>query len=1397
MANITLRSEKGSPFTNDEVDSSFNALNVFKVELTDSAGSIIVPAGTTAQRDTSPAAGYLRYNTTDSQLEHYNGSSWAAVGFTSTSDISEGTNLYYTDARVTAHVDSDYIELRRPAETIINVVAANGSAYTFIGDGFPSTSGNNPDIYVQRGTQVIINNASASGHPLEIRVSSGGSAYSTGVTGNTSAKVIFDVPFDAPDTLVYQCTAHAGMVGNIYVADIKSHTTADLAEGSNLYYTTARSDSDFDSRLATKTTANLAEGTNLYYTAARADSAARSALVALDAGGDGSFEYDSATGIFTYTGPSAAQVRAHFGAGEGIDLSSGTISGEDATVSNKGIASFATANFAVSSGAVSIKANGINDTHLDFGTGTNQISTADLPEATNLYYTDVRADLAARSALVAVDAGGDGSFGYDSATGIFTYTGPSASEVRAHFSGGTGITISSGSITTTDGDIVHDNTSGFVANEHIDHTAVSITAGAGLTGGGTIAATRNIAIGAGTGITVNANDIAIGQSVATNANVTFNTVALAADPTVALGAATKQYVDTIAAAGIHYHGPVRVMTTANLSAAYDNGSSGVGATLTNNSTQAALTIDGVLLTTNDRVLVQDQTAGAQNGVYKVTTVGTASSNWVLTRTTDTDSYAVSDPDAFGEGDAFFVLEGSVNAGLLEVMNTTGTITFGTTAITFTNVAQTAVYTAKNGVALDGTAFSIDSDANIIAATFQSDTIKFPDSDASHFVSLKSPHSPFTSNLSFTLPPADGTSGQALVTDGDGHLGFAAAGATITADTSTNTNFLVYFASTTSGALTAVKQDSGLIYNPSTGLMTATGFVGTLAGNVTGNVSGTAGSATGNAATATALATARNIGGVSFDGTAAINLPGVNTAGNQNTSGTAALATTVTVSAQNSVSETVYPTFVDGATGTQGIETDTGLNYNPSSGLLTSTAFAGDITGDVTGNADTATALANARTIGGVSFDGTAAINLPGVNTAGNQSTSGLAATATILATARTIGGVSFNGSAAINLPGVNEAGNQNTSGNAATATILATARNIGGVSFNGSAAIDLPGVNSAGNQNTSGTAAIATTVTLVATNATNATHFPVFSDTATGNENPRTDTGFTYNPSSGTLTSSEFAGNVTGTLDGILGGATPAAATATTIVANTSVQATTMKFPDSDASHFISLVKPHSPFAANVSFSLPPADGTAGQALVTDGAGHLGFAAAGATITSDTSTNTDFKLYFAAGTSGALTAVKQDSGLIYNPSTGLLTSGAFAGALTGNVTGNASTATALATTRAINGVNFDGSAAITVTAAAGTLSGSTLKATVTGSSLTSVGTIGTGTWQGTSIATTYTAAKVTAVNGVTGAVTAANLLTAIKTVDGTGSGLDADLLDGQSGAYYRINVYNAAGSLLN
>src|SRR5210317_591113 len=180
------------------------------------------------------------------------------------------------------------------------------------------------------------------------------------------------------------------------------------------------------------------------------------------------------------------------------------------------------------------------------------------------------------------------------------------------------------------------------------------------------------------------------------------------DTTLASAKAIKTYVDTVAAAGIHYHDPVRVESPINLNAAYNNGTAGVDATLTNSGTLAAISIDGVALSLDDRVLINNQTNAAHNGIYTVTTVGDGAIAWVLTRATDADSYGASDPDALGEGDAFFVREGATGAGELYVMTTSGTITFGTTNITFSVIAETAVYSAGTGLNLTGTIFSVAS-----------------------------------------------------------------------------------------------------------------------------------------------------------------------------------------------------------------------------------------------------------------------------------------------------------------------------------------------------------------------------------------------------------------------------------------------------------------------------------------------------------------------------------------------------------------------------------------------------------------------------------------------------------------------------------------------------------------
>ncbi|EJZ0099648.1 tail fiber protein [Escherichia coli] len=267
--------------------------------------------------------------------------------------------------------------------------------------------------------------------------------------------------------------------------------------------------------------------------------------------------------------------------------------------------------------------------------------------------------------------------------------------------------------------------------------------------------------------------------------------------------------------------------------------------------------------------------------------------------------------------------------------------------------------------------------------------------------------------------------------------------------------------------------------------------------------GLAGELTGNASTATKLKTARRIGGVAFDGSGDVNLPGVNQQGNQNTTGNAATATKL------QTARNINGVRFDGSSD---------ININTLVGRGRVTALTGSNKGtpgiqmyEVYNNGYP-TAYGNLLHLGGSTAVGegelligwsgtsgahapvyirsrrdsadapwsdwaqvyTARDSIPGVNATGNQDTTGNAATATKLKTARRIGGVTFDGTGDINLPGVNQQGNQNTTGNAATATKLQTGRRIGGVVFDGTKDVNLPGVNQTGNQSTTGNAATAT-----------------------------------------------------------------------------------------------------------------------------------------------------------------------------------------------------------------------------------------------------------------------------------------------------------------------------------
>jgi hypothetical protein len=191
--------------------------------------------------------------------------------------------------------------------------------------------------------------------------------------------------------------------------------------------------------------------------------------------------------------------------------------------------------------------------------------------------------------------------------------------------------------------------------------------------------------------------------------VSLTTGTISTAPTNDTDITNKLYVDSIAQ-GLNFHASCNYATTSsdNYTVTYNNGASGVGATLTNAGALTAFTVDGVTLTSGDigdRILVKNQTNAAYNGVYTLTTLGSGSVAWVLTRATDFDSSGtgVGQIDA---GDFMLVLAGATLANTSWVQQTPLPIIVGTTGIVFTQFGAPVVYSAGTGLTLAGTSFSI-------------------------------------------------------------------------------------------------------------------------------------------------------------------------------------------------------------------------------------------------------------------------------------------------------------------------------------------------------------------------------------------------------------------------------------------------------------------------------------------------------------------------------------------------------------------------------------------------------------------------------------------------------------------------------------------------------------------
>jgi hypothetical protein len=188
-------------------------------------------------------------------------------------------------------------------------------------------------------------------------------------------------------------------------------------------------------------------------------------------------------------------------------------------------------------------------------------------------------------------------------------------------------------------------------------------------------------------------------------------VSLASDPTEALHAATKQYVDA-AAQGLTTRPAVAVATTANVAATYDNGTSGVGSTLTISPT-ATLNIDGKTSWVQfDSVLFKNQTNKVQNGRFVLTTVGNSETPWVFTRC------SLCDEPSEIPGSYMFVISGTANANTGWVLNVENPSTFvvGVDNIDVYQFSGAGTFSAGTGLTLTGTTFSIDTSVVTLSGT---------------------------------------------------------------------------------------------------------------------------------------------------------------------------------------------------------------------------------------------------------------------------------------------------------------------------------------------------------------------------------------------------------------------------------------------------------------------------------------------------------------------------------------------------------------------------------------------------------------------------------------------------------------------------------------------------------
>src|SRR6056300_648927 len=552
------------------------------------------------------------------------------------------------------------------------------------------------------------------------------------------------------------------LIGGKYYNDLVDHTAGTLTASSAILVDSNKAIDDFivGNNSATGGSIKLKEGTSngtdhvalkapnslaasVTFTLPSADGSAGQFLTT---NGSGELSFGTVTQSLSIAADSGSNDAVSTGetitftGGEGIDTTVTnneiTIAGEDATSSNKGIASFGGSYFTVTSGDVAINdatssAKGIASFNSTDFTVTSGAVTVNAERIEDITAAQLVTNGSHTRITATYDDAGDGAIdlvvdnnlaNYDNSSSGFLTAETNDLSAAVVWANVPNANITQGSVTqhqaalsiaTTQltGTITNAQLAGSITNAKLVNSSVTIGSDT-VSLGGTQTDLNGITSLDVDNITVDANTI---STTDTNGDLVLspNGTATVTVPSGYEGRSgfssdslvNKSYVDSVAN-GLDVKASVRVATTGNLSTTYNNSNGTLTATA-----NAAISIDGVSLSLNDRVLVKDQTNQVENGFYKVTNTGGASAAFVLTRTPDAN-----DADELTGGAFTFVEQGSTNADNGYVATHNGTPTIGTDDITFDQFSGAGQIDAGNGLTKSGNTIDAVGTANRITVT---------------------------------------------------------------------------------------------------------------------------------------------------------------------------------------------------------------------------------------------------------------------------------------------------------------------------------------------------------------------------------------------------------------------------------------------------------------------------------------------------------------------------------------------------------------------------------------------------------------------------------------------------------------------------------------------------------